>query len=258
MAWQARALSLLCCIQRFLTDEPSQDLRFNGSEDALRYARRAQYALIADGEHDLLGSALAADGEPGTKKPGSEEPGSKGEKGLARTLLLAEVRMNRLDQKSYSIMLELIGRVLAGMIRAFNDKQNEAIHAPDEDEDEEYDDDDDDEKDRAKGHRPYSVKLESEELSDFDETIQEMASSIEACEWTRRLRGSKPNEHKRRRRSRLRCDSMLLLRMKMQVHLQGGDETNVTMTMTSILPVQILEWAGLRLSLQAHCSWLEE
>jgi len=42
------------------------------------------------------------------------------------------------------------------------------------------------------------------------------------------------------------------------VHLQGGDETNVTMTMTSILPVQILEWAGLRLSLQAHCSWLEE
>ncbi|KAK0563040.1 hypothetical protein OC844_002405 [Tilletia horrida] len=100
-AWQARALMWLCCIERFLAQEDGHGNPGNPA-GVLRFARRANYAMVCDDEHDFYRQALEGD--------------------ISAHVKSLEERMNTLEHQQLGALLEMLTAVTDHHCRQFEDE----------------------------------------------------------------------------------------------------------------------------------------
>ncbi|KAE8249205.1 hypothetical protein A4X13_0g5303 [Tilletia indica] len=92
MAWLARAIAVLCCVQRFLQEKDIREPAAWGKSNALAFARHATYAMAAGSQQNFFGRAL--------------------EGNLVPTFSKLEKRILELDAKQCASLMELVALVL--------------------------------------------------------------------------------------------------------------------------------------------------
>ncbi|CAD6932251.1 unnamed protein product [Tilletia controversa] len=158
MAWQARAIAVLCCIQSFLQNKDITEPAAWGRRSALREARDAMFAMAADSNNNLFGRAL--EGE------------------LGSTLKKMEVRMLELNAKQFGSLIELLTWVLFRQTGKFY----KATEEPADDEGPELEERQQPELNEDLAFYAdfvFARDQEGSDLSDLHETLQDWGQQLE-------------------------------------------------------------------------------